>query len=240
MTLSEGCTINYIIAFYIGASERIYGKTFQYDPLYFIKIHKNFLDTCIDTHIKMGTFVINDDIDDNMKEQIVDYVKTCKIPTTVIFRKNIGISYGSWNEAIMNSIDDYDYFFMIEDDYVPDANNFYIPFVERVSDSTPYICGLILHNPKTHAAHSNGIISQKACKRVMETNKSLFKVHGNNKTICIQDYVQVFFLDNFTELGYCLDDVADEYSIKHMSGYVIDEYGISGARCLIPPIIIGA
>ena len=189
-------TINYIIAFNISEHRApSYVSKFEDDPLFFIRIHKEFLDTCGGTHISMGTFVINDDLEKETKEKITQLVAECKIPTTVVFRENSAFSYGIWNDTIINTIDDYNYFFMIEDDYVPDAKDFYVPFVERTNDDTPYVCGLMLYQP-THAAHSNGIVSQKACKKVMEINESLFdELIGENKHSAI--HTQLFFLRNF-------------------------------------------
>ena len=158
-----------------------------------------------------------------------------------MFRRNAGFSYGIWNDAIMDTIDDYNYFFMIEDDYVPDAKDFYIPFVERINDNTPYVCGLILH--PTHAAHSNGIVSQKACKKVMETNIHLFdELAGADKHAAI--HTQLFFLRKFQSLGYNLADITDKYLTRHVAecnhGHLkIDEYGVTDGRCLIKPIIVG-
>jgi hypothetical protein len=237
--------INYIVAFNISTHRvNAYVEMFESDPLYFIKIHRDFLNTCINTHITMGTFVINDDVDDDTKKQIIDCVNQCKIPTRVVFRENVGFSYGSWNDIIMETIDDYDYFFMIEDDYVPDKKDFYIPFINRMSDNIPYVCGLVIENPY-HAAHSNGMISKKACKRVLENNENLFcdlecgDKHGAVKT-------QISFLTNFRNLGYEFADTTDEFFTKHVSNYhdannvIIDEYGVLDGRCLIEPIIVGA
>jgi hypothetical protein len=243
MNLSKEYTINYIIAFNI-STYRVpsYVSKFEDDPLFFIRIHKEFLDTCDGTHISMGTFVINDDIKNDTKEQIKELVAECKIPTTVVFRENGAFSYGIWNDTIINTIDNYDYFFMIEDDYVPDEKDFYIPFVQRIKDDTPYVCGLILYQP-LHAAHSNGIVSQKACKKVMETNENLFdELSGDDKHSAV--HTQLFFLRNFQKLGYNLADITDKYLTRHIANYhgvhpLIDEYGVVGGRCLIKPIIVG-
>jgi hypothetical protein len=236
-------TINYITAFYIGNLRRhTYVEQFEIDPLYFIRIHKNFLDTCVGTHIAMGTFVVNDDIDEDVKNQIVEFVKDCKIPTTVIFRENHALSYGAWNDTIINSIDGYDYFFMLEDDYAPDANDFYIPYIEKIDGNVQYVCGLVIQNP-LHAAHSNGVISKEACKKILETNPTIFS-HLVGKDKPASWTTQLNFMSYYSNAGYVMEDITDKYFLKHMADHldkmVTDEYGVPNARCLIPPILIGA
>jgi hypothetical protein len=158
---------------------------------------------------------------------------------------NDAVSGGTNDRTVYKTLlnaNNYDYFFMIEDDYVPDEKDFYIPFVQRIKDDTPYVCGLILYQP-LHAAHSNGIVSQKACKKVMETNENLFdELSGDDKHSAV--HTQLFFLRNFQKLGYNLADITDKYLTRHIANYhgvhpLIDEYGVVGGRCLIKPIIVG-
>lgn len=235
-------TINYIAAFNIGPNRPgPYVEAFQTDPLCFIRMHRDFLNTCVGTNITMGTFVINDDIDDEIKQKVLYCAEQSKIPLTIIFRKNGGYSYGAWNDAIKYAVNNFDYFFMIEDDYIPDANDFYIPFVERTNETTPYVCGYVgIDSGVLHAAHSNGIISQAACKKVLETNEQLFVV---NETKTLEDAweCQRNFLNNFTNLGYKITDITDQYLTRHMMDCYnirISEFGNAEGRCLLHPIIV--
>jgi hypothetical protein len=235
-------SINYIAAFNIGPNRPgPYVEAFQTDPLCFIRIHRDFLNTCIGRNITMGTFVVNDDIDDHIKQQILDCAQECSVPITVVFRENGGYSYGAWNDVIKNTINDYDYFFMIEDDYIPDASDFYIPFVDRIDETTPYVCGYVgVDMGIVHAAHSNGIIAQQACKKVLETNQELFVVNPTPTLEHAWD-CQRNFLNHFTNLGYKITDITDNHLTRHMMDCYnirISEFGNPNGRCLLQPIIV--
>lgn len=235
-------TINYVAAFYIGPNRPTpYVDAFQKDPLHFIRIHKDFLDTCNDTHIVGATFVVVDEITPEIKNQIKECTDQCKVPITILYRPNGGYSYGAWNEAIKRSINDYDYFFMIEDDYIPDDRDFYVPFVARITEDTPYVCGYVgIDQGVTHAAHSNGIITKEACKKVLENNEDLFIFVNTDK---LEDgwESQRNFLSKFTDMGYNITDITDLYLTRHMMDCYanrIAEFGNPDSRCLIQPIVV--
>lgn len=128
--------INYIVAFYIGKNRGYdhYKHKFVYDPLFFVREHVKFVETC-NSNI-FPTFVFNDDIPDSIKTDIIDLCPNIEI----IFRPNNGFSYGAWNDAIIKNIDLYDYFFIIEDDYIPTSADFCEPFLNKISDIVPYVC----------------------------------------------------------------------------------------------------
>jgi hypothetical protein len=235
-------TINYVAVFYIGHNRPTpYVNAFQKDPLHFIKIHRDFLDTCNKTNITGATFVINSDIDLNIKNKIAKYVQNCQVPITIFYRANNGYSYGAWNDAIKSNVNNFDYFFMIEDDYIPDANDFYKPFIERITEDTPYVCGYIgIDQGVVHAAHSNGIIAASACKKVLESNQDLFIFVNSN---ILEDgwESQRTFLSKFTRMGYKMSDITDMYLTRHMLNcynHTITEFGKPDGRCLIQPIIV--
>jgi hypothetical protein len=235
-------TVNYVAAFYIGPNRPTpYIKAFEKDPMHFVRIHKEFLDTCEGTHITGATFMFNNDIGIDLMGRISYYLLQCKIPIKVIFRPNGGYSYGAWNDAIKDSVNDFDYFFMIEDDYIPDATDFYKPFVERITDDTPYVCGYVgVDMGVVHAAHSNGIITGSACKKVLENNTDLFVFVQTDR---LQDgwESQRNFLSKFTNIGYKITDITDRYLTRHMMDCYTNrvvEFGVRDGRCLIQPIVV--
>lgn len=210
--------INYIAVFYIGDNRDYenYQELSKTDPLYFIERHIEFLKTCTD-EVALASFVVNDDISDELKAEITNAVSELDINNEVVFRKNGGYSYGGWNDVIIKNLHDYDYFFMIEDDYVPENPESFEPFLERITDATPYVCCVANTGTvgKLHAANSNGMVSAEACRKVYEKTGSVFRVKDDAVTIQEAWWIQVNFLDSFTEMGYNIRDILDEYSVIH-------------------------
>ena len=210
--------INYIAVFYIGDNRDYenYQELSKTDPLYFIERHIEFLATCSD-EVALASFVVNDDISDELKEEINNAVYKLAIPTEVIFRKNGGYSYGGWNDVIKKNLSDYDYFFMIEDDYVPEDTEAFRPFLERITDETPYVCCVANHGTvgKFHAANSNAMVSAEACRKVFQKTGDVFRVKDDAVDIREAWQIQINFLDSFTEMGYTIRDILDEYSVIH-------------------------
>jgi hypothetical protein len=235
-------TINYIAVFYIGPNRtyKSYQAKFDIDPLYFFKIHLDFLSTC-NADIKLSTFVFNDDISQDLKSEIHKLAEQSEIANEIVFRQNGGFSYGAWNDIIKKNINDFDYFFMIEDDYIPDAPDFYIPFQNKITDSIPYCCTYIgILNGIRHAASSNGMIQAKACKDILSKYQEIFKVDLSN-SLHQAWQTQLTFLDYLTEQNYDITDIIDLYSVQHALNCNTNDVRIFGqqdSRCLILPILL--
>ena len=247
MTANSSKTINYIVAFYIGPNRGYpnYVRKLQQDPAFLLKHHLELLSTCKDTDITLCTFVFNDDISEDIKQVLSDTVDSYNLPMAfeLIYRSNNGYSYGAWNDAIVKNIDRADYFMLIEDDYVPDSNDFYNIFLERITDEVPYCCMYVGNGPdwsnfKKHACSSNGMLQGKATRKIIEQRGEPFKWYRSN-TVESAWKTQCDFFDYFTELDYDLRDCLDEYSVMqyNCSQGFINISGIPDSRCPILPII---
>lgn len=244
--------VNYIVANYIGPLRTYpqYRKLFNIDPLYFCKKHLDFLETIDTANQVIATFVFNDDIDEVIKAEIIGAVSD---KVELIFRKNSGFSYGIWNDTIIQNLNNYDYFFLIEDDYLPTRNDFLNPFLKRLQHNTAFVCGLVeLASANRFPGHvtpgekpflfpsiSNGLISASACKKVYNSTGSVFKINLN------KDYWsaytnQIYFCKPFIDMDYTIVDTMDEYSSYYNNATVKDLviYGADKQAPLLIPIEI--
>lgn len=246
-------SVNYVVGFYIGSNRTYvkYQKMYKDNPLFFVHKHVDFLEKSSD--ITNATFVFNDDIDDELKQQINSIViQNCNL--TIIFRPNSGFSYGMWNDTIIRTINDnYDYYFLIEDDYIPTAPDFIKGYVGFFDKSICFVCGLVQiasHNnypkhvapsevPFIFPSISNGLISGDACRAVFAKHNTVFNINFNN------DYNsaytnQIYFCKYFIDIGYKIVDVLKHYSSPYMNATEdnIVIYGEKHKPCLTRPIEI--
>lgn len=239
-----GYNINYVSVFYIGPNRDYasYQEKFKTDPMFFARTHVDFLNQCNNNNIKKATFVFNDDITDELKMLAVETVCQIKtMDTEVIFRKNTGFSYGAWNDVIKKNLNDFDYFFLIEDDYIPTETDFYQHFVARCTSEYPYVSTFVdEYEPgKFCASCSNAIIRADACRAIYEKYNEIFVVQDS---IRLQDawWTQMNFLNLFTENGYGMRDILDKYSTHHNTNCHTNQITVFGnpklPPCLIPII----
>ncbi len=204
--------INYIPVFYFGIRRYNNPK----DKFLFFKKQLEFISALpIDSNIE-ASFVINK-IDSDSKEEIESVVAgyAISIPFEIIYRKNIQYSYGGWNDAIKKNINkDYDYSFLIEDDYIPTSAKFYEPFLEEMSGNTAFVCTKVMSGAfPRHAAISNGLISNEKCKEVLKKDRDVFHLSSvMEKGYRFAETNQVLFLNQFLTLGFKLEQISDEFS----------------------------
>lgn len=239
--------INYIVANYIGNNRRYksYRDIFSVNPLFFFKRHIEFFNANNIPEIEC-TFVFNDDISEQLKKEILDLTNN---KHEVIFRKNAGFSYGAWDQIIKMNLEKYDYFFLIEDDYLPTTSDFLQPFMKSMTDDTAYVCGLVEWSPTHYLSSnckpflfpsiSNGLLSAAAAKHVLKTFNELFMIgHGNDYQSGFKN--QVFFAKHFNDLNYSIKDILSEYRSDFFdSGHNnIVIYGDKNSIAPIEPIVI--
>ena len=237
-------SINYIPVIYIGPNRDYasYQEKFRNDPMFFARAHVEFLNRCTDTPIKKATFVFNDDISDEVKMLAVETVSQIKtMEAEVVFRRNSGYSYGAWRDMIKKNLNDFDYFFLIEDDSIPLEPNFYEHFVERCTPEYPFVSTFVdEYEPgKFCSSCPNSIIRADICKKVLEEHGELFFVHDSTRLQDAWD-TQMRFLDYFTKSGYGMRDILDKYSTPHNLNCHINDIRIFGDRnlphCIVPII----
>lgn len=246
---SNTININYIVVMYIGKrgisnpgelGYLQYEEKFKTDPLFFAKIHRDFLSTCVDGKITKATFVFNDDISDDIKNSALNEIKLSNMNYEVIFRKNNGFSYGAWNDIIMKNLNDHDYFFMIEDDCIPLETDFYEYFIECCTLETPIVATYVSPNPPIHAASSNSIVRADVCREILDKTGKLFFVNNSNSLSDAWN-TQTYFFKYFTENGYKMRDILDKYSTPHLLDCNINKIVTFGnpefPHCIVPIVI---
>lgn len=225
-------SINYIPVIYIGPNRDYvsYQQKFKNDPMFFANVHAEFLNNCHKTNIKKATFVFNDDISDELKEMAKNVVsKIQTMETEIIFRTNSGYSYGAWKDIVKKNINDFDYFFLIEDDSIPLSPDFYEYFVEKCNDEYPIVATYILeHSPgKFHAACPNSLLKADVCRKILQTYNELFMVNQSNRLEDAWD-TQTRFYDLFVQSGYKMIDILDKYSTPHNLNCNINDVRVFG------------
>jgi hypothetical protein len=204
--------INYIPVFYFGIRRYNNPK----DKFLFFKKHLEFISTLpINSNIE-ASFVINKIESDN--EQEIDAIVAgykINIPFEIIYRQNIQYSYGGWNDAIKKNINkDYDYSFLIEDDYIPTSAKFYEPFLQEMNNRIAFVCTKVLSGTfPRHAAISNGLISNEKCKEVLKRDRDVFCLSDlMQKGYKFAETNQVLFLNQFLVLGFDFEEINNEFS----------------------------
>lgn len=102
-------------------------------------------------------------------------------PVDVLRTDNVGLSYGQWYKAYEKYTEQFDYYILIEDDYLPVIDHFDSELIEMQRKlSSGYLCGLIFDQSgrygayyNKHAAMSNGIITSDCFKAIYEKHGSL-------------------------------------------------------------------
>jgi len=227
--------IHYVVSIWLGPrNSKGYSSAMNIDPYYLVKQHLKFLSKLDKTDIKGATFVVNkynSFIDENITNVINSF--KIKIPIEVIFRGNDGFSYGAWDTAIKQTLrKKFDYYFLIEDDYVPVKEDFYKPFIEKMDENTSYVAQLYKEN---HAAISNGLLSRKKVLEVFKQHNKVFDIiDGHNSEVGTKN--QVSFLGLFPKNSF--KDVADVSYVPFLESNKdsVADYGDKEKPILIKPI----
>lgn len=263
--------IHYIISVYAGlrANRHVNLKLGQ-DPLYFVKQHLEMIKSLSLPLIEKITFVISPSENRDIDQSIVDYIEKFKIQNldikfvidSFIRSDNDFHSYGCWNHAMIKNIDENLNFFLIEDDYLPNCDDFYLPFLEKMSDDVAYVCqwwttGASHESPHkkninrtgVHAAISNGLmnisVARAHYKKYEECAnlKSLYKsVYGKTDKGIIEKrspgvVSQIHFLDNYINMGYRVLDINSDYCNPFLNpNNLVKIYGKQDGEILIKPI----
>lgn len=229
MTFPDGSrtdlSIKYVVACYAGR-RRSDNYSWWSDPRRFVKAHLGVLRRFGESSgIQEAVFVVNGD---GFRAQ--DFPpEVGSVPVSVQFRPNCGFSYAAWQSAIvedLRSSASTDFYFLIEDDYVPMSADFLHDFVVKSRRGACYVAQLVLptdadqiqqihenldptvYVPSVHAGISNGLLSRKAAQQVYEQFGELFP-KSNAESYLHAEYSQILFLSHFARLGFELEDVSD-------------------------------
>lgn len=144
-----------------------------------------------------------------------------------IYRPNIGMSYAAWDLAYQTFKNDFDFFFFMEDDYIPFIDNFDDIFMSKMAEDVGYVCSLYNGD---HASISNGMVRTQALNDVGWVPHAQSNVYGQ-----VESFGQVGFSKAIEGAGWKIDHVFDDYSIPfmHVASGIIN-YG--NGEVIIAPV----
>lgn len=205
--------INYVVAFYITDNVKKVERNNVYhgcDKFYAVKCHIDALNAFYNPDLVKATFVINksDCIKVGDIENLLTKCGPTRVPIEVKYRDNWGLSYGAWEHHIRETInEDYDYYFLTEDDYCLSNDRFYDVFHKKFTDKTAMVCGLY----NQHPAVSYGMIPQQVCKNILSRYGEIFQTY--NKRLADPSYPydgwQGYYHMHFLNAGYEIKDITD-------------------------------
>lgn len=211
--------IDYVVSCYFGHRRvAVTNQCTKKDKLFFVKRHVEVLNTLRSEHINKIIFVLNTDneYDASMLKSYVSSVQS-SIPVEFIINSNTGFSYRAWETVIIENIDDdVDYFFLIEDDYEPAVDFFYLYFIDHFSPYVGYVCELVFHN---HPSGSNGIIRKDVCTHLLQKYGRVFSIDDKARSYDEGEDNQHNFLNYMLESGYIIKDVVSNYKILKMDHF---------------------
>lgn len=167
--------VNYIVALYCGV-RRTGGKT-QFKK--FLNEHIKYLSNEPE-NISGFTFVINEsDIEDDKYciDTINEFIEKSNLKGNLFVRKNTYGSYGAWEKGIIETYKDYDYSFLIEDDYIPNLKNTISFFLQKIENHS-FVASYWNND---HASISNGVLDNAVVKPTIDKHNRLFQLQTDNK-----------------------------------------------------------
>jgi len=129
-------------------------------------------------------------------------------------------SYGQFFYAYKQYTSDFDYYMLVEDDYIPNLDNFDTILIDLLKQKKcDYLCGKYgrrslkdIHHPMQNI----GIIAQKAFEKILFRDPSpLFYKNGEN-----DGQEQIMFADLFLKNNLIIKDYSNEYSIPYYDKYL--------------------
>jgi hypothetical protein len=215
--------INYIIATWSGVRVKPDNEDYYVNVL---KNHINHLNT-IKNDITQITIMkpINDF---NNSYYDIEYASIIKF----IECENQFQSYGQWLFGMKLLINEFDYFILVEDDYVPATPNFDKKLVNIYNEGT-YLCSMATGVGHTrHSAISNGIMSSKTISKIINSVDYVnwLNIYGNeNKELVFNgDNYQRAFSRYLIENNVMIVDYIEKYNVDYYSNGRIINYSPNG------------
>ena len=223
--MSEPSNIAYVVACYFGdrrVNDYIYHNENRYDYIEWqIKQLQLLKTTLVDKIIFVLSGCAEVPSDLNIPERINN------IPVDVLVRENIGLSYGAWNFAVNQYGHEFNYYFLIEDDYIPVMDFWDSAFMDRMADNVAYVCTLFTD----HVAVSYGLFRTSAILKTGGVKHASNSEYGSNETAG-----QIQWGQNLQSHGWKIVDVAKEYNIPFLNylNAIVDCGKIGGSKILSP------
>jgi hypothetical protein len=236
--------IHYIVAVYVGTRGNKRVNELLLDPTVYVKKHLECLSMYSVPKIKKVTFVVSPSEQSDRDSRVMQYVEEESasidgIDVSCVLRpNNKNFSYGSWNHGMARSLDEDLNFFLIEDDYFPNSDYFYEPFIKKLTDGVAYVTQWYRTDGTPHAAISNGLMSVSAARahhsaygECINLSSMPSPSNGNDGVLS-----QLNFLKKFHGLGMSVQDLYKEYCHPFLtSGHTIINYGKrTGTKLIVP------
>jgi hypothetical protein len=231
--------ITYIACFFLGERRNTLAEK---EPLVLLNKHLEFLsELSKSSKIKKAIFVLNSNTPNDLSHIEQDFLSLCKdginnIPIEIIVRENIDFSYGAWNIAIEQDIKNKnktDYYFLIEDDYLPTTKDFYNAYLKFVKNNVAYVASYIDYATESDHGHlarlgieekvyefipsiSNGLLSASAAQIIYKKHDRIFNLYRAET----YDYAvanQITFLNLFLDNRYKIDDISSQHSVPFLA-----------------------
>lgn len=235
--------IHYIVALYLGKRRNMDLNKALSDPFHLVNMHLQALSNLSIPLVKKATFVISPSGNKHRDDMVANFIKNQKIQgielDSYITTKSFFWSYSSWDDCMTMSIEDDMDFFLIEDDYLPAKDEFYMPFVEKKNDGVAYISQFctIVEGDRYRASISNGLMNHDAAKSHHQAlgaclHLPVLKGKVGNPGVA----GQIYFLDKFKDLGYSVKDVSDGYHQPFLNARnKVVSFGNPNGEILIKP-----
>ena len=160
-------------------------------------------------------FVINKDGDglyEKAKDFIPNEIKGSKVE--ILYRDNIGLSYGAYNFVYEKYREKFEYYIFIEDDYIFVQHNFDRHMTRMFQDisNCGYLCGRtgeVIGGGRTsfHGSISSGIASSRVLENVYQ-REGMLPYDDEDGVIG-----QVLFTQSFWRNGFVLSGFGDKYGV---------------------------
>jgi hypothetical protein len=169
--------------------------------------------------------IVNADVNSDDGNKYIEKISGTKINGGKIIaftRKNIGLSFGSYNDAFMKFKSNYEYFLFTEDDWLIFGENYLkigIDLLNKVER-----CGIVSYVgvTKIHKKHwkplnlnknnaygchgSIGLSSTKILNEIVKVNNCLPHYNGDDYTMGVR-YGELAFANSFVKLNYKIIDL---------------------------------
>lgn len=237
--------IHYVVAVYTGKRANDVLNGHLSDPLFLVKMQINALKRLKVPKIKRVTFVVSPSSNMEADLTVVDFINNTNHGIegveiqSYLTDNNDHYSYGSWNDCIKKNLDSEMNFFLIEDDYIPSKNLFYLPFEDQLDEKTAYVCQLYTTSQPLHASISNGLMNLQAARDHYDMFGSCMSLLTlRNKEYSPGVMAQMSFLDHYPKMLYSIKDIASTHKQPFLnSKNKVSYYGNRNSDSLLEPYV---
>lgn len=197
---------------------RLQDRRYQLDNTFYLKTHIENLKK-YKHNLNHIVFAIshNPTETSNYKEFVKNIPKKIqKANVEILYRENIGLSYGALSDVFRKYQTNYDYYFTIEDDYSFIQDNFDKIFIHKLLQSEKYAYVTCLAGA-VYADISVGVIKSKALKEFANSNNGVLYPYPWNARVNHTNYDSVYQYGQFNtgvalrKLGYEIVDLRENY-----------------------------